>query len=181
MQWERISFSPSFFKTSPDQQPKGFYRLLSTFRQEQDVSGRAGTKLPGSLTSANGATSLLLSFLESSSEALLLPASVSWGALNVISQHQEAEVQRNSLSFSLCPFTGYREQELRVAAYCSFPFPYKTWPFLCTSSPEQRPLYLLSQLSWYIIAIWQSINCTLYQNKEATQPYITLFNCFLTL
>jgi len=47
--------------------------------------------------------------------------------------------------------------------------------------PEHKFLYLLSQLLWHIIARWQSISCPLYHNKEATQPYITLFNCFLTL
>lgn len=119
---------------------------------------------------------LLLLFLGSNPETFLLPAvvrSTKWGL--AASGHGNW-IQRSSPSFTSCPFTAHREEELRGTAQCSFPF-----LFLCTSSPEQRSLYLLSQLCWYIIAMWQSINCSLYRNKEATQPYITLFNCFLTL
>lgn len=50
---------------------------MSTLGKEQDAGGKASTKLHDSIASVDRATSVLLPFLGSNSETLLLPTSLS--------------------------------------------------------------------------------------------------------
>lgn len=70
-------------------------------QEETGCGVRASAKLQGSIASADRATSVLLPFLGSNSEALLLPTSLSQGELNVILQHQVLEAEENDREF-LC-------------------------------------------------------------------------------
>lgn len=133
---EGISFSSSFFKKPSDQQPKRVSRMLRTLRKEEEQwPGWHKTAWPHCQCQQRNLSASLISGIQSWSLFCLLQW---WGALSETLQHQAMENEAPCHSLHV---TAHREKELRVTAQCSSPF-----PFLCTSSPEQRSLFALTAL-----------------------------------